>query len=425
MSAKLRAILKKKEQKRSQLSEKAKTSNDREELRSINSEMDELGEEIDELRGALDDDSIEGSQSQTDLGTGETESLEQRNNQSQPAGSAMILGTYGMQQANGNESRSVVTDPYATLEYRNAFMNLLVNDEDSEVLRAVTGATDVSKVIPTTIMNKVVEKMTDYGRIFKRITKTNIKGGVSVPVSTIKPIASWVTGNNMSAEQKKGISGNVQFSYYKLQCRVAVDLIAGTVSLDVFEKLLIDNIYEAMIVAIEAAVISGDGNNMPKGIINHTIPDERVIEITEEEFGKYGTWPAIFAKMPRKYRAKMSVIMNDADWNKHIVGMTDKNGQPVGRVTYGLNGTIEESIIGREAIPLEDYIPSITDASVGDVIGVLVNLKDYALNSNMQMTFKKYFDEDTDQHKYKNTMIADGKLVDTNGVVLIKKKASA
>jgi len=42
----------------------------------------------------------------------------------------------------------------------------------------------------------------------------------------------------------------------------------------------------------------------------------------------------------------------------------------------------------------------------------------------MAITFRKYFDENTDEWIHKATMIADGKLADPNGVVLVKLKAS-
>ena len=67
-------------------------------------------------------------------------------------------------------------------------------------------------------------------------------------------------------------------------------------------------------------------------------------------------------------------------------------------------------------------MPSIDDAASGDVIGIVCKLKNYTVNTNMQMTFKRYFNEDTDEWVSKSTMIADGKLSDKNGALLIKKQ---
>src|SRR5690606_13249000 len=154
-----------------------------------------------------------------------------------------------------------------------------------------------------------------------------------------------------------------------------------------------------------------------------TLFRSRTVSLAPSEFGKYTTWPAVFAKVPRSYRSRMVLILNDADWHKHIVGMVDSTGQPVARVNYGLDGSIEERFLGREVIAVEDLLPSIDEASVGNVVGILVRLEDYMVNSNMAIRYRRYFDENTDEWISKATMIADGKLADPNGVVLIKKKA--
>jgi HK97 family phage major capsid protein len=138
--------------------------------------------------------------------------------------------------------------------------------------------------------------------------------------------------------------------------------------------------------------------------------------------GKFPTWTSLLGKVPRKYRKGAVIIMNDADWSKYIEGMVDANGQPVARVTYGIDGSETEKLRGKEVIPVEDYLASIDDAEVGDVIGIICRLQDYLVNTNMQMTVRRYFDDTTDEWITKDTMLADGKLSDKNGVVLIKKK---
>jgi HK97 family phage major capsid protein len=319
-----------------------------------------------------------------------------------------------------------VVDPHDTPEYRKAFMEYVVRGVKSGTLEfrqdATTGTSDIGAVIPTTILNRIVEKMEEVGRIWSRVTKTSIQGGVKIPVATAKPTATWVAAGSMADKQKKQVTGSISFSYHKLQVRVAVELVAGTVAMPVFEATISSNIAEAMIKALDEAIIKGSGDGEPLGIVGHTIPAARKVAVSADDLTKYETWPAILAKVPRSYRSGVTLIMNDTDWNQYIVGMVDANGQPVARVTYGLDGVIQERFLGREVIAIEDYLPSIDAAESGDVIGILVRLEDYMVNSNMGITYRRYFDENADEWISKATMIADGKLADTNGVVLITKK---
>lgn len=321
-------------------------------------------------------------------------------------------------------------DRHDTIEYRRAFMEYVTRGVKSDILEfrqdETTLPSDIGAVIPTTILNRIVEKMEEVGRIWSRVTKTSIQGGVEIPVAQAKPQATWVTAGQMADKQKKVVNAKISFRYHKLQIRVAVELVASVVALPIFEATVADNIAEAMVKALEEAIISGSGSGEPRGIVKHTnIPTEQVVEVTAEEFGQYQTWPQLFAKMPRSYRAGMVLIMNDADWNRYIVGMVDSTGQPIARVNYGLDGSIEERFLGREVIAVEDLLPSIDEASVGDVVGILVRLGDYMVNSNMAITYRRYFDENTDEWISKATMITDGKLADPNGVVIIKKKAES
>jgi HK97 family phage major capsid protein len=95
-------------------------------------------------------------------------------------------------------------------------------------------------------------------------------------------------------------------------------------------------------------------------------------------------------------------------------------------VTYGINGEENYRLFGKEVLTVEeDILPDFDTASKGDVFAVFVKLSDYVINSNLQMQTVKWDDHDTNQIKTKVIMIADGKLLDPNGVILIKKNVVA
>jgi HK97 family phage major capsid protein len=289
---------------------------------------------------------------------------------------------------------------------------------------AITLTTDASAVVPNTIMKRVIKELKEYGQIWARITKSNVKGGISIPVATLKPKATWVGENTVADKQKYPVNSNVSFLYHKLKCRVAISLEVDTTTLEVFEDSLVDAMKEAMIVALEQAVLNGTGNKQPLGITKHE--NVKVVELTEEEIRTYRGWIKAKKAVPASYKKRISFILNDSDFTNYIEGMVDSNGQPVGRVNYGLNGEETTKVLGKEAILVEDdYLPSFDTAEAGTVFGVICDLSDYLFNSNMEIVIKRYFDEDLDQWITKATLIGDGKMSSTQSVVLLKKKATS
>lgn len=409
MKKKLLKLLNSKTEARKALSTQGETCEDIKELRSINSQVEALNSEINELREMIDEIDCNGEGNLP---------AEGRGIQISPQGGFNPLGSYVI----GSNKRNRES---VDMEYRNAFMNhVLKGTKISEELRSnvTTLTTDIGELIPKNVLDKIIEKLRFYGNIFSRITVTNIKGGVTVPTSSAKPIATWVGEGKVSDKQKKTIDGTVTFSYHKLQCRVAVSLEADTTSLPIFESAIIDNVSEAMIVAIEQAIISGTGVKQPLGIINDTkIKSTQKIAVKPSELTSWEKWSKIFAKVPLSKRAGTVLIMNNETYEGDILGMVDANGQPIARTTYGLDGTESYRFKGKEVVPVEDYLTSYDAAQANDVFGIIVNLKDYMFNSNLQIMIKRYFDEDTDEWITKSTTIADGKLADAQGVILLTK----
>lgn len=306
-------------------------------------------------------------------------------------------------------------------EYRQQFMDFVLRGRPIQSRVDATATTsDVAALIPSTIMGRVIEALETYGQLYAKATKVNFRGGVSYPISSLKPTATWKAEGSLSDKQKMTISSSITFTYNKLQCRVAVTLEAGTVTLDSFEATIANGITRAMIKGLEASMVAGDGTGEMKGFTAETVPAGRTASMTAAQIAKYETWAATVAKVPQAYRAGSVLVMTQADWDTYIVGMTSAEGQPINKTTLGPDGYPVDRLLGLPAILVEENIDTFSAAANGDVIGAIVRLEDYVINTNLAMTMKKYFDESTDEWIHKATLIADGKLIDTNGLVLIK-----
>lgn len=313
-------------------------------------------------------------------------------------------------------------DKYGSMAYRKAFMQYVCRGTAIPAeyrSDAISTTTDVGATIPTTVLNQIVEKLENTGMILALVTRTAYKGGVSIPVSTVKPTATWVNEGAGSDKQKKDITkdGMITFAYHKLRCAVAVSLEVDTMAISAFETLLINNIIEAMTKALEQSIIDGNGTGKPKGILAETPAEGQTVKSAAPA---YTDLIAAEAALPQAYENGAVWCMSKKTFMSYY-GLTDTNGQPIGRVNYGIAGKPERTLLGR-AVVCCDYVKSYDKSlAAGTKFGFLFNFKDYVLNTNYAMGVKKYEDNETDDQVTKGIMLVDGKVVDKNSLVVLEK----
>mgnify|MGYP002407356787 CR=1 FL=1 len=321
---------------------------------------------------------------------------------------------------------------YASMDYRKAFMDYVKTGKKSNLLDfrsadTSTGTSDVGAVIPSTILQEVIKKVENYGQVYALVRKLSIKGGLTVPVLSVKPVATWIDESTPSNRQKLSLNDKITFNYYGLECKIAASILTDITTLDLFESTVIEVISEAMIKALDIAVIKGAGTSSPMGItVDTRIPAKQIVTLAPADFASWKAWKQkVFARMPAGYKANAVFLMASGTFEGYVDGMTDNNGQPIGRVNYGIINGPQEQFGGHKVVEVEDdVIANYDDAATGDVVGVYGDLSNYAINSNMQMTMYRYFDNDKNQLVDKALLFADGKVLDPNAFVIIKKGAA-
>ena len=288
-------------------------------------------------------------------------------------------------------------------EYRNAFMEYVLRGTPIPAeLRADANTTtgDAASVIPTHLVNQIIEKFDNVGMILPLITKTSYKAGVEIPTSSVKPVATWVSEGAGSDRQKKA-TGKITFAYYKLRCEISMSMEVGTMALAAFEAKFVENVAKAMTYAVENAVINGTGSGQPKGILAET--------------GATVTGGATYAKVcevegaiPVEYETGAKWCMNKKTFLK-FVAMVDQAGQPIARVNYGLAGKAERTLLGRDVV-ISPY--------VADDKAFVFDFADYILNTVYDMGITKKQDWDTEDLLTKAVMSVDGKVVDAGSLVI-------
>ena len=322
----------------------------------------------------------------------------------------------------GNE-KIEPADMYDSTEYHKAFMQNVLKGTaipaQFQNADANTKTGDVGSVIPTTIMQKIIEKMESVGMILPLVTKTSYQGGLSIPTSSVKPVATWVSEGATSDKQKK-TTGTIVFTYFKLRCAISMSLETSIVTLGIFETAFTNNVSEAMVKAQEQSIISGDGTTQPKGILTETPADGQLITLKSTDKLAYQTLIDAEAALPLAYEANAVWTMTKKTFMQFI-GMVDSNKQPIARVNYGINGKPERTLLGRTVV-LTDYMSSYADTVTSDTLfAFMFDFSDYILNTNYAVTVKRYEDNDTEDQVTKAIMLVDGKVVDKNSLVVLKK----
>ena len=408
----LQKLIARKKEEVKKLQERSDASQDLAEVRAIGETLAALKREIEEAEAQL-----------ADLDEGDGDGAGDNSRAAIPDNAVLrngaVVGAFSM----ATQTRAAEADPLDSVEYRKAFMEFACrNTPIPAELREATGIADAGAVIPTTILNEIIQNLESYGNVYNIVRKLNVQGGVAIPISSLKPVANWV-GESASEDQKLSAKDSVTFSYFGIECKIAQTLLANVTTLEMFQKLFVPLASEAIVKGIEIAIFNGNGTTQPLGVLKDTrVPEGNVITITPEEMKSWAGWhKAVKSKMKKAYR-NGTFFMNQSTFDGYIDGMVDEQGQPVGRTNYGINGEESYRFMGKAVETVEDEcIASYDDATTGDVIAVFMKGTDYGINTNMQMTTVKWTDHDTNEVKNKCIMIVDGKLIDANGVLIIKK----
>ena len=411
-------LIAKKEQRANALREIIKNSTDVTEARNAMTELEGVNGELTEARAQL-------SKIEQGNGAGFV-----------PSATYVQVGTPA--------ARGTNVDELGTMEYRTAFKAFVQNGTPSDLLKRAAGeqvSTDLGILLPNTIVQEIIKGVEGvYGQLYTRVKKTNVKGGVQYPIGAFTASMYWdgTAGTDkehgVSEKQKAGgVTGFVQFTYHIGEIRIAQSLLQTVVTVEAFEAEIVKALVEAYVKAMDEAILNGDGVKQPEGILieaakggSGRIPTKNIITFTAEEMEDWKSWQKkLFAKIPLSMRSLRPEFVMTADtFEANIMTLEDTNGRPVYRETYNPEtGDLVCKFKGREVVLVEEGgFVSFDAASAGDFFGMLwVPEKAYAINSNMQFGYKKYFDEDSNQTITKALVICDGKVLDGNYIWLFKK----
>lgn len=406
--------------KKQSLTERAMSSQDVNEVRSINSELEDVNAEIAETQEELD--AIEAEEREAQL------EAEKRAENPVPAEAKLVNGNVV---GSFKSEKRDAEDPTSTMEYRKAFMAYVQHGTPiPSELRAgdAISTSDTGAAIPMTVMNEVINTVRKrYGNLYDKVRKMNVAGGVKISIGALQAKFKWISESTVSPRQKTDKLGSIVFNYNTAEIRVAQTFLSSILTLSAFEAELTKVIAVAYLEAMDEGIMVGSGDGAMLGILN----DERVtntITMTAADMSNWQAWrKKFFAKIPLGYRAG-EFVFAASTVDAYLETMADANNNPIFRQASGLEVNDGDAInpsgrfFGRDIAMVEpDIIADFDTANKDDVIGLFWQPDQYAINENFGFTMRRYFDEETNEWVDKALVVVDGKVLNPTGFYKIIK----
>lgn len=426
------------EKRKADLKARACKTDDAEELRSLTSDLEDIIDELNDIKEQIrkiEDEEQAPKDESTDTTDKEEENARSvaLNKREVPDNATLVNGR-SVASFKTLENKRADKDIYSSYEYRMAFKEYAQRGtqipyelRDNSANTNTLGAT-----IPTTVLNEFINEIKlKYGNLYNKVRKLNIQGNLRVPIAKLQATFKWVSEATVSPKQNGGdYSDFVEFSANTAELRVSQTLLSSIVTLDLFEREIVNVMLIAFLQAMDNGIVNGTGNGQMLGILNdpRVQATGNVVEMTETDINDWTAWrKKFFSKLPLGYR-NGEFIFPLSTVESYLETMADANNNPVFRQATGLevndgDATNPNGVFFGRAISLvePDILPDFDTANEGDVIGIFWQPEEYGINTNMNFGMRRYFDEDTNEWINKMLVVLDGKVLNPKGIYLIKK----
>lgn len=304
-----------------------------------------------------------------------------------------------------------------TPEYRSAYLKRLQGKELNEVEKRAltTAANSAGAAVPTTTLNRIIDKLRQTSALFPRITVSYVPGNLSIVVANAKNAAAWKTTEGDDGTPADDTVVNVQLAGYELIKLVEISAAAEAMTIDAFEAYIASEIGRQLAIAIENAILNGDGTGEPTGILSGITWDAT----------NSTTWAATstigydnlvdgLALLPTLYHNNAVFVMNRKMLFGGIRKIKTDDKQPI--FTYNPQDAARNSILGYPVI-VDDYMPDDT-ILLGDFSYYYMNFaKSPEISVSREAAFK------SGKITYRGLAVADGKPALAEAFVKIYKAA--
>lgn len=167
----------------------------------------------------------------------------------------------------GKKEMQERTFDVASAEYRNAWLKNIrgidLNDVEKRALTTAEGS--VGAAVPSTTVNKIIEKVKEFCPIINKIELLRVKGSVTIPAEgTTTDAAKHTEGATITASADT--MTKVTLAGYEITKLVTVSKSVITMSIDAFESWLVNKIARKVADQIDNLIFNGGGTGEAQGV---------------------------------------------------------------------------------------------------------------------------------------------------------------
>lgn len=300
-------------------------------------------------------------------------------------------------------------------EYRSAYLKNLQGKELSVEERATltTAANSVGAVVPTITLNKIVEKLEQAGVVLPLVTRLAIPSNVTIPVEDTTNDASWVSEGSDSTPSGDKI-GKISLAAHELIKTIEITAHVEAMSIDAFETFIVAQLAKKAKVAIDNAIVNGDGTNKATGILTTLSGTAQAIETAANTGYTYDDVVDILKTLKSGYKQGAKFMMSTTTLYGEIAKIKDDDKRPIFKMET--DERFEGKLLGYPVI-VYDGVPD-NKVLFGNFDYYFFNfVKAFEIAKDTSVGFK------AGKTCYRAMALCDGKLALAEAFVVMSKKS--
>jgi HK97 family phage major capsid protein/HK97 family phage prohead protease len=331
----------------------------------------------------------------------------------------------------GNEADS----PYATAEYRNAWLESIRRNDNGDYVRrylsTLEGSGDV--LVPTMIIDAIETEVRTGGRIAALCKHFTLKNVVKFPREESATDAAFHDEGTAAPDQEVITFGEVLLNPKMIKKWIEITDELNTMAIEAFGDYLVSELANKVLKALDDAIIAGASADN-KGVIGVIDNENTVLNVVTAL--DWTTGYSALGNLGEGTEDTAVAVLNRQTFFQTLLTQKDTTGQPIAAVTYGPDGKPRYTWSGLP-VKFSDQLKNWATASSGspaagqdplvpgDYVAIIGDFSGYTLNFPngyaVDIKLNPYIKDIEDLIRYVAKLYVAGNVTGINKFAAIRK----